>query len=182
MASVNTDLRSASASSAIIRTRRPHLARPQRRARADQLGQLGQRALGPLHLALVALEHDVVAAGHDADVELGLERAEVVVVAAEEVAQIDVGGERQSARDGGRFAQRLSFPAPESTTRSAAFGAQPTAPCALRRRLGQRQADVQLAQALGRHRRRRLHQEILRLLVHRERDDLADVASRRPAA
>src|SRR3989475_584579 len=36
--------------------------------------------------------------------------------------------------------------------------------------------DVQLLEALRRHRRRRLHQEILRLLVHRERDHLADVA------
>ncbi len=45
------------------------------------------------------------------------------------------------------------------------------------RRLGRRQveADVQFLEALGRHRRRRLHHQVARLLVHREKDDLADV-------
>ena len=110
--------------------RRPHLAAADRRPRAQQLGQLGDRALGPAHLALVALEHDVVAAGHDAHVQLGLEGAEVVVVAAEQLAQIDVGGERQAAGGrGGRLAQRLSLTGPESTMRVAALtgGAPPPA-------------------------------------------------------
>ena len=58
---------------------------PDGRARAHELRELGQRPLGLLHLPLVALQHDVVAAGDDADVELGLERAQVIVVAAEQL-------------------------------------------------------------------------------------------------
>ena len=133
--------------------RRPHLARAQRSPRADQIGQLGQRALGSQHLALVAPERDVVTAGHDADVELGFERTEVTVVAAEEVAQVDVGGQRQPARDGGRFAQRLSFLGPVYHVGPHALGppAGRRSVLALRGGLGQGQADVQLAQALGRH-------------------------------
>src|SRR6185369_6221846 len=58
----------------------------------------------------------------------------------------------------------------------------PSLPCGPRTlspralRLGRDDPDVQLAQPLRRHRRRRLHHEVLGLLVHREGDDLADVA------
>ena len=49
-----------------------------------------KRALGFLHLLLVALQHDVVAAGNDADVQLRLEGAEMIVVAPEEREQVDI--------------------------------------------------------------------------------------------
>src|SRR4029079_9508067 len=45
----------------------------------------------------------------------------------------------------------------------------------LRRLRGEVQLDVQLAQPRGWHLAGRLHQQILGLLVHRDRDDLADV-------
>src|SRR5437868_3944709 len=52
------------------------------------------------------------------------------------------------------------------------FGARSSRGWRLR---GEIELDVQLAQPLGRHLAGRLHEEVLRLLVHREGDDLADV-------
>jgi hypothetical protein len=61
-----------------------------------------------VHLALVAFQHDVVAARDDAHVEFGFQGAEVIVVAAEQLREIDIGGEGETARDRGGFAQRLA--------------------------------------------------------------------------
>src|SRR5436853_339274 len=56
-----------------------------------------------------------MATGDDADVELRFQRAEVIVVAPEQLGQIDVGRQREAARDDGGFAQPLSLS--ESITR-----------------------------------------------------------------
>jgi len=87
--------------------RRAHLHRAYRGAGADELGELDERTLGLPDLAFVSLEHDVVAARDDADIELVFQRPEMVVVAPEEGEQLDVGGEGDSSRDRGGFAQLL---------------------------------------------------------------------------
>ncbi len=96
---------------------RAHFHGPHGRAGPHQLGQLGQGALGLLHLALAALQHHVVAARDDADFELGFERAEMVVVPPEQLRQVDVRRQRQAARDDGRVAQTI-VPWAQSTTRA----------------------------------------------------------------
>src|SRR5207244_12506915 len=64
--------------------RRAHLHRAYWGAGADELGELDERTLGLPDLAFVSLEHDVVAARDDADIELVFQRPEMVVVAPEE--------------------------------------------------------------------------------------------------
>jgi hypothetical protein len=71
---------------------------------------LHQGFLALAHLTLGALEHDVVTPGHDLDIEVRFERAKMVVVPPQQMAQVDVRGERNPARDRGGFAQLLSFP------------------------------------------------------------------------
>ena len=64
--------------------RRAHVHRAYRGAGADELGELDERTLGLPDLAFVSLEHDVVAARDDANVELVFQCPEVIVVATEE--------------------------------------------------------------------------------------------------
>src|SRR5207253_136167 len=63
-------------------------------------------------------DHDVVAAGDDPDVELRLERAEVIVVTPEKREQVEVGGQRDPARDRGSVTQRRELPSPSAFGRS----------------------------------------------------------------
>src|SRR6185295_17824617 len=95
---------------------------PDGRPGPDELRELDQGLLTLADLVLGALQDDVVSAGDDLDVELRLEGLEVVVVPPQEMAEVDVLGEGDTARDRGGVAQfrppRIRPPAGRPARRS----------------------------------------------------------------
>jgi hypothetical protein len=69
-------------------------------ARVQPRLQFLQDPGAPNHLALTPAQHDLVAARHDSEGQLGLEQAQVLVVSTQQGPEVDLGRERDALGGG----------------------------------------------------------------------------------